>query len=204
MSVHRLAEKLRDPFEMFPLEDALRSLQAAIDESREHYLSEAMREAPRRTVPQEHAEEVITLLLGTALLAAQRAIAQVAALLTSENIPGGPQSKQEAYRFAALPTKIAPDLTETEALNVAANYFKHSDEWPVDWDLQRAERGQRRTIEHAVALGMRADSERNLQTAYESLGLHPERGLDGLSGLVSEWRRRVAEQLQPTQGHEDP
>lgn len=71
-------------------------------------------------------------------------------------------------------------VTEIEALNATANYFKHRDSWPVDWHAtistasakgaDHATTQAARTMMVLHAMGLQGGSTGNLRTASEVLG----------------------------------
>lgn len=143
-------------------------------------------------------------LLGLAFVAAQSFITLIRTELIAVNKShllylGSPLTfASDAKAYGAL--KIGSMLTaakcsEVEAINAIANYWKHSEEWPVVqsvgrlpevWDLN-AFQANKRTAQIVIALGLKPDSDGNLRRAANALGVVDFEDLSPLRDILKTW-----------------
>ena len=195
-----LLDTLEDPFEMFPMQSVVRSFAVLANESendrieRMHPWSSA---SPNyRTVEDEHEIEVVELLIGSAFVLGQAAIAQAVAIVKRIHedarkplwIPG---SKDEIMETAA-PEHNATGLSKISIINAAANYYKHRYEWWDDWSGPLKSKP---TIDVVVKLGLLRNGDRNLQRALWALEIHPD-NLTPLAQIIGEWRSQLAKEIE--------
>jgi hypothetical protein len=144
-------------------------------------------------------------LLGLAFVAAQSFITLIRTELIAVNKShllylGSPLTfASDAKAYDAL--KIGSMLTgakcsEVEAINAIANYWKHSEEWPVvqtfrrlpeEWDLNAFQANHKRTVQIVIALGLKPDSDGNLRRAAKALGVADFEDLSPLRDILKSW-----------------
>jgi len=174
-----LLSTLDDPFEMFPLDSVARGLADLVSASDETISDHSGWWGVSRkyySVEQEHHVEVIALLIGSTFVLGQTAITQTVAISKKLHSLAGEPNWFPSDRRTILRTEAAvhveTSLSELILFDAVANYFKHHYEWPDDWNPQRAEKPQRRTIEIVRRLGLSPESrEDNLRIAVQNLGL---------------------------------
>jgi hypothetical protein len=178
-----------------PIELAIKSLIKSCDE-----IDESDPEAYQ--VILDDCNEEVDQLLGIAFVATQGVItgvrSAVARLSDSCNRHLGLKlsfttDKRSLYRFAP---DVREGITEIEAIDAVANYWKHNEEWEVEWDdggLARWKHsGQnKRTIEIVKCLGVQPLATRNLGVAAENLGVKQQYDLSPLRIKVTSWAGRV-------------
>ncbi len=76
-----------------------------------------------------------------------------------------------------------------EVINAAANYQKHSDAWPRDWDVNPA--AQNYTVQVLLAIGATSESH-VVQKCAEHLGCVNPSQTGQLGDAITEWRRGLA------------
>lgn len=194
-----LLSTLDDPFEIFPLDSVARGLAYLVSASDETIADRSGWWGVYRkyySVEQEHHIEVITLLIGSTFVLGQTAITQTVAIARKLHSLAGEPTWLPRERRTVLRTEAAvhveTGLSELILFDAVANYFKHHYEWPDDWNQQRAERPQRRTIDVVRRLGLSPENrEENLRTAVQSLGLTVSDM--ALGARIQAWRERLAE-----------
>lgn len=103
------------------------------------------------------------------------------------------------------------DFTVVEAINVVANYWKHSEQWPtrladrgdcgvVLWDKDKMKGKPKCTAGIVEKLGMKPFSPRNLQTAAKILGATEEFGLSAIQKSVLNWAENLYETAKAERG----
>jgi hypothetical protein len=105
-------------------------------------------------------------------------------------------TKKRARELATRAGFNAPPIWEAaerwqhvKEILTAANYYKHRDEWPDDWDVATCDPKQKKTIEDAIALGMRHDAPDNLAELVR--GHFGCDRLNELEQFILDWRRDV-------------
>jgi len=201
-TISALLSELEDPFQMFPLQEVAGILGRSVDDA-EDYIAQRSGwygvSSKYRTVDEEHQLDVISLLIGSAFVLGQCAITQSVAIATKIHDMSGqpdwlPHTKSDIMNTEAVIHKDF-GLSEMILFDAVANYFKHHRQWPVDWDLTRAQNPQRRTIEIVQKLGLSPTSSANLQTALHNLGFSAT-GIGSLADNIQSWREHLAENLR--------
>lgn len=90
-------------------------------------------------------------------------------------------------------------VTEVQAINAVANYFKHRDSWPGDWTrltattarLDRKDHQTASTMRTLQAIGLSGGSSGNLRTAAEALGNGGYADVDKLVDILQTWQRNL-------------
>ncbi len=87
---------------------------------------------------------------------------------TKSKVLLGIEGAKHEIRAAAAPKVGSTKYTAVEAINAFANYFKHRDEWPLDWtELQRED--EKRTAAIIEAFGAQSGCTGNFRRGYASL-----------------------------------
>jgi hypothetical protein len=195
-----LLSELENPFQMFPLREIAETLDRCIADSRT-YLGERAGwygVSPKyRTVDEEHTEDVIFNLIGSAFVLAQTSIVQAAAIATKlRDIAGKPSwmpdSKIGVMKVESTIHQIT-GLSEMVLFNAVANYFKHRHQWPSNWGQDQSAPRERQTIEIVVKLGLSPTAVNNLEIALRNLQLA---NLLALGESIQTWRERLAQHLR--------
>jgi hypothetical protein len=83
-------------------------------------------------------------------------------------------------------------FSKVTAINAFANYFKHEDEWPVDWSKIKPRSLAGETASIVLALGVLPASSGNLTTGFERILGHTKYERVGeLGDLIRKWEREV-------------
>lgn len=98
-----------------------------------------------------------------------------------------------------------------EVINAVANYWKHSEEWPIIeasinvkgrrglrpmWDLHSTKESQKYTVEIITDLGMSCGSTGNLRHAVEVLGVQNCGDLSALRKILFDWADSLYEETR--------
>lgn len=134
--------------------------------------------------PLEHIEDLRGIAFVTAQTYISGTLADVAEILADRPAP----SKQELLR-SCNPVVADTNLTRMELCDVAANYYKHRDEWGCWSDATGI---ARRTIDQLQRTGF-GDSDSFVCTKVSQLllGTVHIHDLTPFSGMLSEWRQQV-------------
>jgi len=95
--------------------------------------------------------------------------------------------------LAAATPKVRPtNYTAIEAVNAFANYFKHRDEWPLDWTQLQGD-NEKWTAAIIEAFGAQSGSTGNLRQGYASVlgDKIPLNEVSRLGGIVRDWVRAL-------------
>jgi hypothetical protein len=84
--------------------------------------------------------------------------------------------------------------TEIQIIDAFANYFKHSDQWPLDWS--KADGQSKDTIEIIQSVGAQPGSSGNMRTGAEALGCPTYNNLDSLLDKITQWRDELVKQYR--------
>ncbi|OHB62191.1 MAG: hypothetical protein A2167_01800 [Planctomycetes bacterium RBG_13_46_10] len=82
------------------------------------------------------------------------------------------------------------EITEVQAINALANYFKHYEDWPFDWTKGKVKR-QKDTIDILKELGITSRGTGNLRTGSEKLGNSNYYNLKKLSKALEKWSKYI-------------
>jgi hypothetical protein len=208
-SIETLLSTLEDPFNLFPLESASRQVSSLVSSANELLSSRAgwWGGSPRyRSVEDEHALEVVRLLVGSTFVLGQAAITQTVSIVSKIRELAGCAPWLPAGKTALMNTEAvihtATGLSEIVLFDAVANYVKHHYEWPKNWS--GASVGiQQRTIDAVVRLGFVPDSEENLDVALKSLGISAE-DMSPLGRNIQGWRERLAASFRIRMAESDP
>lgn len=200
-NLRRVLDQLRDPFVMFPLHSAVGAVAEAIAQEEDDLYSRTGPHGLARkyfTVAEEHHLEVISVLLGAAFVIAQATITQVVALAKRARRLAGepawlPSSKADLMRIGSSVNEQTGQ-TEIVVVYALANYFKHRDEWPEDWNTADATRQQAQTIDIVRKLGLSPDNFDNLHLAASVLHLDGKR-IRQLMKTTERWKNKVTDEL---------
>src|SRR5256886_15615579 len=197
-----LLSELEDPFQMVPLQEIAARLNQCIADGRT-YLAERAGwfgvSAKYRTVDEEHTEEMIVNLIGSAFVLAQTSIVQAVAIaIKLHEIAGDPPWMPNCKAdIMKIESRIHGEtgLSEIVLFNAVANYFKHRHQWSSDWGQQQPVLREREsaTIQIVSKLGLSAKAINNLDIALRNLGLA---NVLALGESVQAWRERLAQNLR--------
>lgn len=209
-SISWLLDQLEDPLITLPIQGVAGSLKDALSDSEDDWVRTVGGVARKYwSVEAEHHYDKIGVLLGTAFVLGQTAIAQAVSIYIGirDQFPGMEgwcRDKQGILNLAAE-IENKSGLSEMVIIDSVANYFKHYHEWPSDWSEPQSRRSQANTIKRVKAVGMSSMYERtgNLWLAIDALDV---RLLDigKLTGKVVSWRHNLARHIYSTLGLEDP
>lgn len=200
-SLRRVLEQLRDPFVMYPLHSAIGAVANAISQEEGDLYSRMEPSGRSRkyyTVVEEHHLEVISVLLGAAFVIAQATVTQVVALAQKAHwLAQKPawllNDKAALMRFGSnLNTKTGE--SEIAVVNALANYFKHHEEWPDNWELSSATRLQVWNINIVRKLGLSPNNSDNLHLAASALGFQGKQ-IRCLMKNTERWKNKVTDEL---------
>jgi len=214
LSVEHLLESLDDPFVFFPLQSVCRSLNALVSENDESMMARMGPSGVARKywdVPTELMHEEIGLLLGAAFVLGQATLTQTVALLKRIRLEVGatseiPEKKSEMLTLGSL-DDAREGTVSVAVIDLAANYFKHHQEWPDDWVTTEGKGNlQTRTIQGCRDLGMRPGAfllTDNLYSALGALGHYPP-DVSNIEQTIRSWRGRLARGLYASLDLADP
>jgi hypothetical protein len=207
-----LLEDLEDPISFFPIQSVSRSLQQLVESADEDFQSRMGPNGVARKywdVPSELLYEEIGLLIGAAFVLGQAMITQTISItkkiheLTSQT-SGLPDTKASILFFRAS-THERSGKSHPGIIDLAANFFKHHNEWPEGWALCDGRGLQKRTIEECLAVGMspRRDVTDNLFAALNALGNHSN-SVQSIQASIEQWREGLARHLYAALEIDDP
>jgi hypothetical protein len=197
---------LEDPFELFPMQSVVRSLASLADESEKDRIERAdpwKSASPKYyTVEDEHAIEVVELLIGSAFVLGQAAITQAISLVKRIYEEVGkpswiPEGKAQIMEMGA-PVHDPTGFRKITLINAAANYYKHRYEWWDDWSGPPVSKP---TIDIVLKLGLDPKGHHNLEHALRALEIFPS-DLSPLGQLIREWRIKLATDLETKLVHQ--
>lgn len=83
--------------------------------------------------------------------------------------------------------------TEIQIINEFANYFKHCDQWPLDWN-SATDSLSKNTIQAIQSVGARSGSTGNMRIGVKALGAGYK--LDLVLDKIAQWRDELLKQYQ--------
>ncbi len=201
--VRILHDELGDPFRIMPMTSAASSLREGLNEAEEQFQSDMGEYGVSRkfwTVPCELTYEQMGIIIGNAFVLAQVPISQAVSLFTKIR-----ESCSEKDRFPNRKPGILKyesthldscSISQIEAIDVVANYFKHFHEWPESWDENEATGVQKNTLVKAKELGLlNQELTDNMMSSLALLGIY-DNDLPKLCHIVGEWRENLAKSLR--------
>lgn len=211
-SLTYLLEDLEDPFSFFPIQSVSQSLQQLVESAGEDFHSRMGPNGVARKywdVPSELLYEEIGLLIGAAFVLGQAMITQTISIikkiqeLTSQT-SGLPDGKATILCFRASSNERS-GISHPCIVDLAANYFKHHNEWSEGWALCDGRGLQKRTIEGCLAVGMspRRDVTDNMFAALNALGNHSN-SVQSIQASIEQWREGLARHLYAALEIDDP
>ena len=150
----------------------------------------------------EQKGETIESLLGSAFVVCQTHITRVVAdirtlhRLASNGAEGRPAvelatttaHKREVILFGS-PRIDGTNITEVQAMDALANYFKHRDEWVRDWANLTGQSG--RTVAVIQPIGLEQGASGNLRTGAETLGNVDYVSMTSFVNKLSDWHKHL-------------
>jgi hypothetical protein len=193
---------MRDPFALFPLKSGAASIEHSIAETENKaYPKMGWYGVPRGlySVEEELHLEAITALLGAAFVLSQTTITKVGAVAhrihrLMDEPAWLPAGKAQVMRIGSE-VQTATQKTVIESVDAVANYFKHREEWPDEWNAPEGTAQQRRTVAIIRDLGLSQANSENLHVAMAALGIHRPDTVGQLIDKVELWRQNVADHL---------
>lgn len=197
-----LVEEISDPFIVFPLARALRGLGNLIEENKHELFSYYEDVAPKyRDVGLEQGLEAVSILMGAGFVAAQsilattfssvRKLAELDVVQSAGDV-SIPTGKRELFQIAAYDRNGVPDIL---GINALANYFKHSSEWPYDWNTLKGVL-EVETARVVSSLGLRPNDPDNMMRGAEVLEFGGRDGFTKLATRVQEWRESIESEIR--------
>lgn len=145
--------------------------------------------------------DVIEGLLGTAYVLCQTYITKIVSdvifLHRYHNRSNPPSRLKTTSDFKdsilSFGSKVIPDVgyTEVQVIDAFANYFKHRDEWPPDWD--KLDKRSAKTAEVIMSIGASSGCTGNLRRASEVLGNQMFKETLIFSDVVNNWCKKLYE-----------
>jgi hypothetical protein len=86
------------------------------------------------------------------------------------------------------------EYTEIQIIDAFANYYKHCDQWPLDWNRARGQ--SKDTIEVIQSVGAQSGSSGNMRTGAKALGCSMYNNLDSLLDKITQWKGELIKQYQ--------
>lgn len=159
-NIRKLLDELGDPFVMMPISSAEASLNQSLLECNESFQEHMGSYGVSRkfwSVPCELVHEVIGFVIGNAFVLAQVGVSQAVSICIKLkecclDIERLPRSKLGFLKSQAGFIGDT-DISEIEAIDAIANYFKHYHEWPEGWVEKQAKGVQKNTILTVKKLG---------------------------------------------------
>ena len=146
----------------------------------------------------EEEGEVIERLLGGAFVICQVQITETwtrcQRVLERCKVKDWKPTKGEILRLGEQ-VQSCPGRSKVEALDAAANYFKHREQWK-DAEWKGLGKLQQPTADAVQEIGARPRSSGNLRTIAEALGLEHHKTLNPLFEMLEDWGSRVIGQLE--------
>jgi hypothetical protein len=140
--------------------------------------------------------EAIEGMLGMSFVACQLDIISVVSRCLRFHELGpellGPKPSKQDLRELCRETVTGSAFSKVTAVNAFANYFKHEDEWPVDWRKIKPKSLAAETAGIVLALGVVPGSCGNMRTGVERILGHTKYERVGeLGDLIGKWARGV-------------
>ena len=211
LSVQYLLQDLDDPFVLFPIQSVCKSLNDLVRETDESFIERLGPYGVARKfwdVPAEILHEEIGLLLGAAFVLGQATITQTISLLRRIRQEAGVNTGLTERKSDMLTLESLTDprvgKSPIEVIDLAANYFKHHQEWPDNWATTSNPDLQARTIRGCVDLGMRpGEMTNNMYSALQAIGPYPI-DVSSIQQAIQSWRGRLARRLYAALNLPDP
>lgn len=200
--VRILHDELGDPFKIMPMASAATSLQEGLNEAEEQFQSDMGEYSVSRkfwTVPCELTYEKMGTIIGNAFVLAQVPISQAVSLFTKirescNEKDRFPNRKPEILKHESTHLDSCP-ISQIEAIDAVANYFKHFHEWPASWHENEASCVQKNTLIKVKELGLlNQELTDNMILSLALLGIY-DNDLPKLCHIVGEWRENLAKSL---------
>lgn len=104
----------------------------------------------------------------------------------------GPKPTKQDLMDVCRETVTGSAFSKVTGINAFANYFKHEDEWPVDWSKINPKSPAAETARIVVALGAVPASSGNMRTGFERIVGHTEYEQVGkLGNVIRKWESEV-------------
>ncbi len=161
-------------------------------------------------------------LLGLAFVAAQSfinairtelvAVANIYAHDFGKALSFAPDPKIDALKLS--PTFAPTNVSIVETINAVANYWKHSEEWPLGeetaggrirevWNISTLRGIQKTSVAIAINLGLKPNSSGNMRTAAKALGIVEYDDLSPIRQVLTDWAAMLLEKSRAEFGVTD-
>jgi hypothetical protein len=161
-------------------------------------------------------------LLGLAFVAAQSfinairtelvAVASVYTYDFGKALSFAPDPKLDALKLS--PTFALTNVSIVETINAVANYWKHSEEWPLGeetaggrirtiWNTSSLKGIQKTSVAIAINLGLEPNSSGNMRTAATALGMVEYDDLSPIRQVLTDWAAVLLEKSRAEFGVKD-
>jgi hypothetical protein len=142
--------------------------------------------------------ERIEEMLGMAFVACQLDITRVISRCGDIDHPG--ELPDKSYKWKLMDRcsrKVAKSAyTQITAINGFANYFKHVDEWPRDWEKIQG-RGARETAKIVKELGAEQGCSGNMRRGFKAiLGHNRYQEVSELGDIVDTWAKNLRREYE--------
>lgn len=147
------------------------------------------------------AEETILIedLLGCAFVAAQSYVTRITAriewlhkrLERDGHRLTTTDGKKSALIDAFSDTLPSTTHTQIRVIWELANYFKHHEEWPPNWD--KTDKKSKRTVAVVRAIGAAPNSSDNCRKGLVALGIHCPFDVYTIATIVADWHAKLAD-----------
>jgi hypothetical protein len=190
--MEKLLDRLTDEFEVIALRAAMSDLGRAIDRVESHLYESDLGAPSQRHVQQEFEIETIDALLGAAFVIGQSHINRTVTAFEALRAMGArlPNGRDNLLAFESCQVDGHDVIVGIDAI---ANYFKHSPEWPRDW--QGLRRIAANTAAVAQGLGLRPADPDNIMRGAGRLGLGCHEAPTRIVDSITVWRQRVAARI---------
>lgn len=195
-----LYEKMTDPFETIALQSVSNILKQNLEETEVMFYEHMRPEGVARkfwSVPAELLHEEKGYVIGNIFVLAQVAITQSAILFQRlreycKNKDCFPKNKKAILAFKSNTIENFT-ISEIALIDSVANYFKHQNEWPLDWTSD-PDNKKNSTMEIVKEIGMEPQSlTDNIEIALHTLRVWND--ISSITNIVQQWRECLTKEL---------
>ena len=197
--IRNLYEKMNDPFETMALQSVSNALKLTSEDIESH-LSEQMgpNGVARRywSVPMELLHEEKGYSVGNIFVLAQVSITQSTIIFQKlreycDNKDCFPKKKQAILDFKSDIISNG-NISKISLIDSVANYFKHQDEWPLEWVSTNEDKYPTMRIVKEIGMTPQLLTD-NMEIALFTLGVSDD--ISSITNIVQLWRNNLASEL---------
>lgn len=211
LALYRTREELKDSYYLLPMVLTMRALSNLAQED-ENELYQAIKidneldwvGQQNWTDPELMLYDSIGFTIGSAFVLGQMLITQSISILKNaiRKIDSVPENLKNKENIMAIGQTVAPNskLSSIAIIDLAANYFKHHNEWPSDW-IEKIPNGgpAKSTIKKMKALDMTSIvPTENLKMALNLLGTN-KTDFSVITDHIEKWRLNLAKSIPESQ-----